>query len=211
MIQVRNNIFETNSSSTHCLTLMNHQMYDDWRNKKITVSVHYIYTDEEKDLNFGNEPDIKLPLNFNTTKQAKNISKEKYGNTTYDFRYHGLSYGDKGFMRTWGNFDTEASIVRSISVENQVEENVKLLYDYTHKDKWYMDYLKKADKYEYFMELIETYAKDGKFNEDMYKMFPNYLYFKDDEYIEMLRNDDCYSPFIHVYNDIVAFGFYFHS
>ena len=211
MIQVRNNIFETNSSSTHCLTLMDRPMYNDWRSGKIAVSIQYIYTDEEKDANFGIDPEIKLPQNFNTSKQAQNIAKEKDGDKIYDYRYHGLSYGDKGFMRTWGNFDTEGSIVRTVLVENQIEENSKLLNNYIRKHKWYMDYLKEEGKYDLFMNLVKQYKETGEFTEDMYKMFPRHLYFKDMEYIEMLKHDDCYSPFIHVFENIVAFGYYFHS
>lgn len=211
MIQVRRNIFETNSSSTHCLTIMDRDMYDDWRNEQIAVSIQYIYNTEDKDKNFGRDPEIRLPLNFNTPKQAKNIAKEKDGDENYDYRYHGLSNGDDGFMRTWGNFDTYAPVVRTVEIDKQVEENVKLLNDYIRTSKWYMDYLKESGKYDHFLELVKQYEETGEFTVEMYSAFPNYLYYTADEYYEMLSYDDCYSPFIHAFKDYVAFGYWFHS
>lgn len=211
MLQVRRNIFETNSSSTHCLTIMPRDMYDDWRNEQIAVSIQYIYNTEDKDKNFGRDPEIRLPLNFNTNKQAVNISKETYGNGDRYYEFCNLSNGDDGFMRTWGNFDTHAPVVRIIEVDKQVEENVKLLNDYIRTSKWYMDYLKESGQYEHFLELVKQYGETGEFTEDMYNKFPNYLYYKADEYYEVLKHDDCYSPFIHAFKDYVAFGYWFHS
>lgn len=211
MIQVRRNIFETNSSSTHCLTIMDRDMYDDWRNEQIAVSIQYVYSSDEKDKNFGRDPEIRLPLNFNTLQQAKNLSKEKYGDDQRYYEFCNLSNGDDGFMRTWGNFDTYAPVVRTIEVDKQVEENVKVLNDYIRTSKWYMDYLKELGKYEHFLELVKQYEETGEFTDEMYSAFPNYLYYKADEYYEMLSHDDCHSPFIHVFNDYVAFGHYFHS
>lgn len=211
MIQVRRNIFETNSSSTHCLTIMPRNMYDGWRNKQIAVSIQYIYSTDEKDKNFGRDPEIRLPLNFNTGKQAVNISKETYGNGDRYYEFCNLSNGDDGFMRTWGNFDTYAPVVRTVEIDKQVEENVKLLNDYIRTAKWYMDYLKESGQYEHFLELVKQYEETGEFTEDMYNRFPTYLYYTADEYYEFLKHDDCHSPFIHVFNDYVAFGYYFHS
>lgn len=211
MIQVRSNIFETNSSSTHCLTIMDRPMYDQWRKGEIAVSIQYIYDDEEKDKNFGVTPDIRLPKNFNTKKQAENIAKNKDGKKETYYRYSGLSNGDNGFMCTCGNFDTEAPIVRSIVVLNQKEENIKLLTNYIRDNKWYIDYLKESNEYEKFMNLINEYKETGKITKDMCKMFPSYLYYTADEYVEALKHDDCYSPFIHVFEKYVAFGYYFHS
>ena len=211
MIQVRRNIFETNSSSTHCLTIMPRDMYDDWRNEQIAVSIQYIYNTEDKDKNFGRNPEIRLPLNFNTAKQAANLSKETYGKGDRYYEFCNLSNGDDGFMCTWGNFDTYAPVVRTIEVDKQVEENVKLLNDYIRTSKWYMDYLKESGQYEHFLELVKQYGETGEFTEDMYNKFPNYLYYKADEYYEVLKHDDCYSPFIHAFKDYVAFGYWFHS
>ena len=213
MIQVRQNIFETNSSSSHCLTVMPRQMYDDWRSEQIAVSIQYVYNAEEKDKNFGKNPEIRLPLNFNTTEQAERISQENDGDKTHYYIYTGLSNGDDGFMGTSGNFDTYAPVVRTIEIDSQIEENTKLLNSYvSSKDnKWYMDYLKKEGKYDDFLNLISEYENTGEFTDEMYKMFPTYLYFTPDQYREMLLHDDCYSPFIHVFNDYVAFGHYFHS
>ena len=211
MIQVRRNIFETNSSSTHCLTIMPRDMYDDWRNDQIAVSIQYVYSSDEKDKNFGRDPEIRLPLNFNTLQQAKNISKETYGNGDRYYEFCNLSNGDDGFMRTWGNFDTYAPVVRTVEIDKQVEENVKLLNDYIRTSKWYMDYLKELGQYEHFLELVKQYEETGELTEEMYGKFPNYLYYTADEYYEVLKHDDCHSPFIHAFNDYVAFGYYFHS
>ena len=207
MIQVRSNIFETNSSSTHCLTIMERPMYDNWRKNEIAISIQYIYNDEEKDKNFGVTPNIRLPKNFNTKKQAENIAKEREGKKEFYYRYSGLSNGDNGFMCTWGNFDTEAPVVRSISIDKQKDENLKLLTNYIRDSKW----LKECGEYDNFIKLINEYKEKGEFTEDMYNMFPSYLYYTADQYYEALKHDDCYSPFIHVFEKYVAFGYYFHS
>ena len=215
MIQTRNNIFETNSSSTHCFTVMKRDIYDLWKDYKIALSINYVYSTEENDLNIGTDikPIIGLPENFISIEKAKTLSKEKEDKFHHYYDYENLRFGDNGFMRNWGNFDTYAPIVREIDINKKKEENVKMLRYYLSCDKnsQYMQYLKNENRYDSFVDLIDEYEKTGQFTEEMYKRFPAFLFFDYDEYISMLNYDDCHSPFIHVYADIVAFGHYFHS
>lgn len=216
MIQVRRNCFETNSSSTHCLSIMKRSWYDLWKEGTLVLSIHYIWGQEDKDENLGTsiKPIINLPENYKNLKEAKLLSKAKNGDSDHEYYYENLSYGDDGFMRTSGNFDTYAPIIRAIDASKQVEENVKMLKEYIREDKkdnWYVEYLKENNKFEPFIQLIEEYGRTGEFTEEMYNWFPNYLFYKPEEYKQMLIHDDCYSPFIHIYEDVVAMGYYFHS
>ena len=212
MIQIRKNCFETNSSSTHCLSIIGKPVYDNWRNHKIVLNINYIFNSTDNLKNDSINVISDIPSNFINCEKSKELSMKQYGNEFHEYEFGNLSYGDNGFMRSWGNFDTNSSIVKFIQFENQINENTNILYEYLNNDSWYIDYLKESSKYENFIKLIEEYKNSGKFIIDMYKMFPNHiLYYTPEEYVEMLKYDDCYSPFIHVYNDIVAFGYYFHS
>ena len=216
MIQIRKNCFETNSSSTHCLSIINRAIYNEWKNHSIVLSIHYIYGHEDIDEKIGSdvEPTIKLPENFNNLEKAKEIAKKTDGNYAREYCYENLSNGDNGFMRTNGNFDTYAPIIRILDIHQQVVENVKILREYIREDKkddWYVAYLKEENKFDSFVNLIDEYEKTGTFTEEMYKSFPNYLFYTPEEYKQMLMHDDCQSPFIHIYEDVVAMGYYFHS
>lgn len=188
-------------------------MYDDWKNHKIALSIHYVYDPENKYDNFGTDikPTINLPENFNNLEKAKKIAIEKYNDSDKDFYFDNLEYGDNGFMRTNGNFDTHAPIVRYIDIEKQKEENMKILENYINTDSCYINWLKEANEFDEFVELVEIYRYTGNFTEEMYKKFPIYLFYTPEQYETALKFDDCDSPFIHVFADVVAMGYYFHS
>lgn len=213
MIQIRNNVFETNSSSSHSLCVMKREMYNDWKNHKIALSIHYVWGSEEKHDNFGTDikPTINLPENFNDLERAKKIAIERYNDEGKDLYFDNLQHGDNGFMRTNGNFDTYAPIVRQVEIEKQKEENIKILDNYLTSDSGYIDWLKETNKYDALVALINQYKETGEFNEDMYKSFPITLFYTPEQYETALKFDDCDSTFIHVFADVVAFGYYFHS
>ena len=52
MINVRRNIFETNSSSNHNLTIIKDEVYDKWRNHEIVIKIEYEY---DSDLDRGDK------------------------------------------------------------------------------------------------------------------------------------------------------------
>ena len=212
MIQIRNNVFETNSSSSHSLCVMSRKLYNKWRNHEIVLSIYYVYEDDRvKTRGCKIKPVIELPENFLNKEAAKKVAKELDGDESNYIYYHGLEHGDNGFMRTQGNFDTYGAIVRELDTEKQKEENVKMLYDFIAEGTWECDYLKKSNAYDAFVQLIETYRYTGTFTEDMYNKFPGYLFFTPEQLEMSLRYDDCDSPFIHVFADVVAMGYYFHS
>lgn len=213
MIQTRNNIFETNSSSTHCLTVMNRNMYDDWHSHKIVLSINYVWSSEDFDERLGTliEPSINLPENFIDKNKAESLARKKYGDSYKYYYFTNLTNGDNGFMGTNGNFDTYGSIVREIPIESQKEENIKILEQYIYGDQSFINWLKENNKYEHILNLISQYKETGEFTEDMYKRFPTYLFYTPEQYADALKFDDCDSPFIHMFADVVAFGYYFHS
>ena len=215
MIQVRDGIFETNSSSTHCFTVMKRDMYELWKNYKIALSIDYVYSSIDRGYELGTdiEPTINLPENFMSIEKAKTLSKEREDEYDHYYDYANLRFGDNGFMRNWGNFDTYAPIVRQIDIDKKKEENVKMLRYYVSNERnsSFMQYLKERNRYDDLVALIDEYEKTGQFTEEMYSRFPNFLFFDYDEYMTMLDYNECHSPFIHVYADTVAFGHYFHS
>ena len=145
--------------------------------------------------------------------KAKTLSKEREDEYDHYYDYANLRFGDNGFMRNWGNFDTYAPIVRQIDIDKKKEENVKMLRYYVSNERnsSFMQYLKERNRYDDLVALIDEYEKTGQFTEEMYSRFPNFLFFDYDEYMTMLDYNECHSPFIHVYADTVAFGHYFHS
>lgn len=46
MINIRNGVYETNSSSNHSLTLINNETYEKWRNHEIVLRIKYEWKDE---------------------------------------------------------------------------------------------------------------------------------------------------------------------
>ncbi|MBP5784213.1 MAG: hypothetical protein J6W16_01340 [Methanobrevibacter sp.] len=188
-------------------------LYDDWRNHNVVLSIDYVFNSGDERDNHGCliAPYRKTPDNFKSENIAKIIAKQKDGDSTYDYRYENLRNGDDGFMCNWGNFDTYSSIIKVTKIDDQKTQNIQMLIDYINKDNWYIDYLKEQNKYDNFVALIDEYKSTGVFTDEMYKNFPTYLFYTPEEYMEVLKNDDCHSPFIHVYADVVAFGYYFHS
>ena len=178
-------------------------MYDDWKNHKIALSIHYVLDAENKYDNFVTDikPAINLPENFNNLEKAKKIAIEKYKDQGRNFYFKNLAYGDNGFMSTNGNFDTYAPIIRQVDIEKQKEENIKILENYINTDSCYVNWLKESNKFDEFVELIEIYRYTGNFTEEMYKQFPIYLFYTPEQYETALKFDDCDSTFIHVFAD----------
>lgn len=59
MRQIRRNVFETNSSSTHSITMCNANEYDDWKNGKVYFNDSWIYgTSEYQNKSFVTKEEI---------------------------------------------------------------------------------------------------------------------------------------------------------
>lgn len=165
MKQIRQGLFETNSSSEHSLSIMKEADYEDWKNDEIAVM-----------FNFGD-----------------------------DFDSNG---GDSdGYLSTWGNFSTHSLKVSTCPIQKKLDENMKILRDWIkeeEEDGWISKYNPN------FKALVDEYEKTEVFTDEMYKIFPD-LYYSREEYKEMLLRDDCESPFFYRGEGVVVIGHYFHS
>ena len=165
MKQIRQGLFETNSSSEHSLSIMKEADYEDWKNDEVAVMFNF---DDDFDSDGGDTD---------------------------------------GYLSTWGNFSTHSLKVSTCPIQKKLEENMKILRDWVkeaEEDEWI------PMRYPNFKALVDEYEKTGVFTDEMYKIFPN-LYYSREEYKEMLLRDDCESPFFYRGEGVVVIGHYFHS
>lgn len=89
--QVRRGVFETNSSSTHSITMMMKTDYDRWENEKL-----YLYDDD----GFGYEFNKPEKGNLYTKDEVEAFIKSNkyYNGEEIDFDDYGLLKGEYGFV-----------------------------------------------------------------------------------------------------------------
>ena len=112
-----------------------------------------------------------------------------------------------GYLSTWGNFSTHSLKVSTCPIQKKLDENMKILRDWIkeeEEDGWISKYNPN------FKALVDEYEKTEVFTDEMYKIFPD-LYYSREEYKEMLLRDDCESPFFYRGEGVVVIGHYFHS
>lgn len=90
--QIRIGVFETNSSSTHSITMMMKTDYDRWENEKL-----YLYDD---DYGFGYEFNKPEKGNLYTKDEVEAFIKgnKYYNGEEIDFDDYGLLRGEYGFV-----------------------------------------------------------------------------------------------------------------
>lgn len=164
MKQIRQGLFETNSSSEHSLSIMKEADYEAWKNDEVAVM----------------------------------FIEDSYDSDGGDF---------DGYLSTWGNFSTHSLKISTCPIQKKLEENMKILRDWIkeeEEDGWISKY------HPNFKALVDEYEKTEVFTDEMYKIFPD-LYYSREEYKEMLLRDDCESPFFYRGEGVVVIGHYFHS
>ena len=73
MIKIRKGVFETNSSSTHSITMCTKNEYDDWKNGKLYLCINdYPWTEEEMCIKNGGFEFCK----FYPTEEVKKFLKD---------------------------------------------------------------------------------------------------------------------------------------
>ena len=123
------------------------------------------------------------------------------------------------YEKTWGNFWSEQNYwsfmklkkedVDAINAEilgKHIARRIDELKHYAERDK--RETAKQYVEEEIAKESSKTYETIGNVDKLYLHMWITY-----EEYMDALRNDDCYSPFEHTdkINNVVVFGKYFHS
>ena len=95
MIQIRQNIFETNSSSTHSLTICREDEFDKWKNGEIYLIIDYPWSAEEtkeveamKNKTFISKEDAIIILEQCADKYDFKDLFSTYNNFFYDYDYY---------------------------------------------------------------------------------------------------------------------------
>jgi len=186
--QIRQGVFETNSSSEHSISIVNSKDFQAWKEGKVYAR--------------------QLP-------------------------------GSEEYKNTWGNFWSQLDHweFKEMTAEEAEKENRRLFDEYIQKKKTdielyrkHMEDVKswKTGECEYFeddvskskwMEKQKLHLEEQSRNIEKMafenfsatRKFYNNFYISYEEYIDALRNGDCYSPFEHTQGDVSVFGIYYHS
>jgi hypothetical protein len=99
---IRRNVFETNSSSTHSLTMVSKKDYDKWRNGKMFFNDGVFFTLEEVIINLKNDKwFLKNNPNFNfEDEDAVSDAARDYEYYTYDSYWNDKNDEYETFTRT---------------------------------------------------------------------------------------------------------------
>lgn len=93
MLQMRKNVFETNSSSTHSITMCTGDEYDAWANGDVLLNNGYWYNNasEFKDKKFVTRAEaediIKNNKYHEPTDELSHLSDEEFNEYCYDMDY----------------------------------------------------------------------------------------------------------------------------
>ena len=159
--QIRLNVFETNSSSEHSVSVMSIAPFRAWQEGRFVARRVGSSEDEHTWGNFWSE---LQDWEFASATDAERFNKEFFA---------------EWLSREWEDLEKNKSSCRSAYYDKEKERLNKMTFDkVTAVDKFY-----------------------------------NSMYMTYEEYMEALRNGDCYSPFVHTdeKHNIVVFGTYFHS
>lgn len=182
-IQVRRNIFETNSSSEHSLTIMANDKYKLWKEGKLLARVK---EEKESDGCWGNfwsrmytlefTDDFERAIKDNTNIIAAN--KERYLKNQEEYKKNCLSHKPTG---------------------DDYEDNY--LYKFDEKI------------YNHWKEIYEKLDDINIFRKYIGLMHSEYWMTYDDFYKDYIEENDCYSPYFHEdkEHNVFIIGKYFHS
>ena len=203
-IQIRRNVFETNSSNEHSLTVMNNEKFKLWKEGKILARVK---THSESDNTWGNFWSYLYTLEFSkdleSAKKDNEIQVEIIKKRSIDnlesYKQRCLNYKKK---ITTPLSDED---LKKLSVEERAEYNDKL-----YEDKMYeFD----EDYYNEEMKLYKELTLDT-FSRHHFSKMDDHIWMTYEEFWEdFITDNDCYSPFEHedLENNIHIIGKYYHS
>ena len=89
MKQIRRNVFETNSSSTHSITMCSSNEYDDWKNGKVYLNEYWWNSSSEyKNKQFVTKEEIVDICAKSTHSTNIDINDSEFENTVYDYDFY---------------------------------------------------------------------------------------------------------------------------
>ena len=202
-IQIRRNVFETNSSNEHSLTVMNNEKFKLWKLGKLLARLKY---SQEANDTWGNFWSAMYTLEFTDDFEMAHLEnlniieacKHRGLKALEDYKNRCLNYKKK----------IEKELTRDeyneLTWEEQHKYESDLYEDSYHRfDEVY--YNKEKELYENLTD--ETLSKRIGLMHEKYWM--TYEEFWND----FIENNDCYSPFEHedLENNVHIIGKYFHS
>lgn len=148
---IRNNIFETNSSSTHSLVLVGDRKPEDYMAKNSTILVRFINTDDESVLSSLEDKVSYLVSHiinnykYNSANYQDLISDVE---NDYDFRYLSRYVSDKYNKRIAFPEKYEGDLDEIVSINHQLIESSldSVLEDIVNEDRDYLGEVLAIDK-----------------------------------------------------------------
>ena len=202
-IQIRRNVFETNSSNEHSLTIMNNDMYRKWKNGEVLARVK---SNKESDVSWGNFWSRMLSLEFTSDFTKANEENKNLFEELVNRRIQKLEDYKERCL-------THKKLVEKVLTEQEEEllsEEERMKYE----DDLYEDSLYEFNEKEYNEELEEyksyTYADVSEY----FGLVDSGFWVSYEEFWkDWIEDNDCYSPFEHEDSDnnVYIIGKYFHS
>lgn len=187
-VQVRQGVFETNSSSEHSISIVNSKDFRAWKEGNVYAR-QLRQSDDDKNTwgNFWSKLDhweFKEMTAEEAERENRRLFDEYIKHEKTDIELYWKHWEDVKSWKTGEGEYFEDEESKSNWLENQkqhIEEHSRN---------------------------IEKLAFE---NFNATRKFYNNFYVSYEEYIEALRNGDCYSPFEHTQDDVSVFGIYYHS
>lgn len=182
-INIRRGLFETNSSSEHSITIMNNDMFKEWKDGKVLARVKTINEDNHC---WGNFWSILYTLEF-----TDNIKKAREEN---EVRFKKYIEDDLKRLDEW-----KEQCLNHKPTGDDYEDNHLYKFD----EGYYNTMKKKYNSYTYEKDCSKVFGlTDG----HMWMTYEEY-------WNDFIVNGDCYSPFQHEdkENNVYIIGKYYHS
>lgn len=189
-VQIRQGVFETNSSSEHSIAIVGTGDLQAWKEGKMYARQLPGSEEDEDEETWGN---FWSQLDHWEFKEMTQEESEKENRKLFDEYIKNEKIDLELVRKHWEE-------VKDWPVgENEYFE------DEDSKRRWIQSQEKHINEY----QLTIDKQKFEKFNN--VRKFYNNFWVSYEEYLDALRNGDCYSPFEHTQGDVSVFGIYFHS
>lgn len=187
-IKIRQGLFETNSSSEHSIAIVNTDLYNAWKNGDV-----YARRLEEKEDDENSWGNFWSELRHWEFERMTSEEKDEKNRILFS------EYIKNGIIAN----DMNKIHLKEYEAMPVGED------EYFETEECKRSFIKAQ---EIWIEEHEEYIKKIKLEDfDNDNKLYNHMWITYDEYMDALRNGDCYSPFEHTQGDVSVFGIYFHS
>ena len=202
-IQIRRNVFETNSSNEHSLTVMNNEKFKLWKLGKLLARIK---NSQEANDTWGNFWSEMYTLEFTDDFEMAHLEnsniieavKRRGLEAIEDYKNRCLNYKKKIEKELTSDEYKKLTLEERNKYESDLYEDSYHIFDEEY-------YNKEKELYENLTE--ETLSKR------IGLMHKKYWMTYEEFWNDFIENNDCYSPFEHedLENNVHIIGKYFHS